>query len=91
MTDSNTLAERLMAADEGSRDLDAEMASRFESELAPVTTSIDAALALAERVLDPLLALGLLHAVIDEMGQFGWSSRRIAPLLCAVVIEASEN
>jgi len=59
-----------------------------QSDVAPVTTSLDAALALAERVLDHMTALGLLHAVIDMVGGNGWPSSRIAPLFCAAILKA---
>lgn len=52
------------------------------------TTSVDAALALAERVLDSTEALGILHAVIDHVGSNGLPSSQIAPLFCAAIVKA---
>lgn len=51
-----------------------------------LTTSLDAALALAERVLDAVTALALLHAVIEGVGSNGWPSSRIPTLYCAAIL-----
>lgn len=58
------------------------------SEYPSFTESLDAALALAERVLEPVQGLGLLHAVIDLVGGNGLPSHRIAPLFCAAILKA---
>lgn len=51
--------------------------------------SIDSALELAERVLDHMQALALLHGVIDLVGSSGLPSNRIAPLFCAAISRAT--
>lgn len=63
--------------------------SKYDKEIPSFTTSLDAALALAERVLDPLTALGLLHAIIEAVGGNGWPSSRIPPLFCAAILKAT--
>lgn len=59
----------------------------LERNISPLT-SLDAALALAERVMEPMQGLGLLHAVIDLVGGNGLPSHRIAPLFCAAILKA---
>lgn len=73
---------------DGSPKLDGLHGTTIHRDPPRLTTSLDAALALAERVLEPVQGLGLLHAVIDLVGGNGLPSHRIAPLFCAAILKA---
>ncbi len=95
--DITSLIEKLEGAEVGSDQLSSETIIALGGTVGligplPVTTSLDAALALAERVVGEEFALSLLQDTVDGWNAAdGLSIRNLPRLLCAAILRAQSE